>query len=125
MDPFLSVDEPTHRPWTAVPRLRSQLDIAPAADAPDRPSPERLLMWAVLQQAFLDVGRGDLVGRPGRGLAGGRVAMLEAIRWFASPDRGHPYAFHSICDVLDLDPREIRVLLRSSRRTFRVHRKAA
>lgn len=125
MDPFATVDEPTHRPWTAVPCLRSQLDIAPALDITPRQSPERLLMWAVLQQAFLDVGRGDLVGRPGRGLAGGRTALLEAIRWFASTERGHPYAFHSICDVLDLDPREIRALLRSPRRGFRVHRKAA
>lgn len=126
MDTFLlPLDDSPARPWTAVPRRAAHLDFAPTAEACAPRSPERLLMLAVLQQAFLDVGRGDLVGRPGRALCGGRSAMHDAIRWFASTDRSHTYAFHAICDVLGLDPREIRRVLHSPRQSRPPVRRAA
>lgn len=33
---------------------------------------------------------------------------LEAQRWFATDDRGHVFAFASICDQVDLDPAIVR-----------------
>lgn len=41
-------------------------------------------------------------------LSESRIARTEAERWFRSDERGHLYAFATICDVFDIDPEHAR-----------------
>ena len=71
-------------------------------------SAERSLMRAVLEQAFVDVGLGVLVGKAGARSGGGQVP-IEARRWFRDPGRHHLFSFMTICDTLGIDARTIRL----------------
>jgi hypothetical protein len=71
--------------------------------ADPRIEPEKRLMVAVLEDAVSLV-----VGRGGCGGDDPRAAVREALRWFASDCRATPFAFASICDVLDLDVDRLR-----------------
>ena len=64
----------------------------------DRDQPERRLMLAVLQDAFL-----TLVVHAERRSRKSRRVSDETRRWFASDSRAHPFAFAAICDVIGLD----------------------
>lgn len=71
-----------------------------AASSPDaRPMRGvRALMIAVLEDAFTCIGR----VRTSRS-AVQRQRGAAALRWAQSDEKGHPFAFESICDVLGLD----------------------
>jgi DNA-binding CsgD family transcriptional regulator len=114
--------------WQHEPELGAPFELSPVRDANDWPHPtshegsqrrpftadvdgrpgsaswrcvegERALMRAVLTDAIrcLD----------GRGREG-ELLMAEARRWVASRDQRWPFAFESICGVLELDPQTIR-----------------
>ena len=71
--------------------------------ADPRTEPEKRLMVAVLEDAIsLVVGTGGCAGDDPR------TAVRDAERWFASDSRATPFAFASICDVLDLDASRLR-----------------
>ncbi len=71
--------------------------------ADPRTEPEKRLMVAVLEDALsLVVGTGGGAGEDPR------AAVRDAERWFASDSRATPFAFASICDVLDLDVSRLR-----------------
>lgn len=74
--------------------------------ADPRTEPEKRLMVAVLEEAISVVVNGAVRDGDGR-----RAVVREAHRWFASDDRAGPFAFASICDVLDLDPGQVRQAL--------------
>lgn len=68
--------------------------------------PEIALMQAVLEEAMICLqGHFGLRGRRGRRLA------QEAEAWFRSEDAHWPFAFISICEVLELEPMAVREAL--------------
>jgi hypothetical protein len=68
--------------------------------------PEVALMQAVLEEAMVCLqGHFGLMGRRGRRLA------QEAEAWFLSEDAHWPFAFISICEVLNLEPTAVRAAL--------------
>jgi len=71
--------------------------------ADPRTEPTKRLMVAVLEEAIAVV-----VNRTGRGGDDHRAVVAEAERWFGSDDRGAPFTFATICDVLGLDPDRVR-----------------
>ena len=71
--------------------------------ADPRSEPAKRLMVAVLEEAIAVV-----VNRSGRGSDDHGTVVAEAERWFCSDDRGAPFAFVTICDVLGLDPGRVR-----------------
>lgn len=77
-----------------------------AALADPRAEPEKRLMVAVLEEAIALV-----VNEPEGRDEERRTVVREARRWFASEDRGSPFAFATICDVLDLDSGSVRQAL--------------
>jgi hypothetical protein len=88
-----------------------------SALADPRTEPEKRLMVAVLEEAISLVVNG--AARDGeRG-----AAMREAERWLASDDRAGPFAFASICDVLDLDAGRVRQALNGWQRRRRLFRR--
>jgi hypothetical protein len=79
--------------------------------ADPRTEPERRLMVAVLEEAIsVLLHANDDPGEDRRGL------VREAERWFASDDCNAPFAFGTICDVLDLDIGCVRQALDAWRR---------
>lgn len=87
------------------------------AGSDPRCEPEKRLMAAVLEDAVELV-----VNGPHHGAAERSAAVEEAEDWFASNDRRRPFAFAAICDVLDLDPGQVRqflLALRARRSHFR------
>lgn len=67
------------------------------------PTPERLLMLAVLENAVM------CYRRYGRARdAHGRRRFEEARDWFAACDRSLLFSFESICDALDIHPSYVR-----------------
>lgn len=82
-----------------------------------RAEPEKRLMVAVLEEAIALVVN-DPVGRDEER----RTVVREARRWFASDERGAPFAFATICDILGLDSERVRQALvtwASRRHSFR------
>lgn len=76
--------------------------------------PEAALMRAVLEDALLCLqGHFFSTGRRGRRLA------QEAEAWFLSEDVHWPFAFISICEVLELEPVAVREALRRGRSSWR------
>jgi hypothetical protein len=73
--------------------------------ADPRSEPEKRLMVAVLEEAISVVVNGAARDDERR------AVVREADRWFASDDRANPFAFASICDVLDLDAGQVRQAL--------------
>jgi hypothetical protein len=65
--------------------------------------PEKRLMFAILQEAFVDFGR-QAVARS----AEGKDAFRRVRQWFESEDTTWPFSFASICGWLDLDPTYVR-----------------
>jgi hypothetical protein len=63
---------------------------------------ERKLMQAVLSEAIM-----CLTGRAGPARERYRLAA-EALRWITARDHSWPFAFESICDVLDIDADSLR-----------------
>ncbi len=85
--------------------------------ADPRTEPEKRLMVAVLEEAISLVVNGAARDGDERG-----AAVRETERWLASDDRAGPFAFVSICDVLDLDAGRVRQALQGwqrRRRRFR------
>jgi hypothetical protein len=82
--------------------------------ADPRTEPERRLMVAVLEEAMSVVLNGE---------RGDRTVVREAERWFASDDRGAPFTFATICDVLGLDMGRVRQALEVWQRRRRVFRR--
>jgi hypothetical protein len=77
------------------------------ADLADpRAEPEKRLMVAVLEEAIALI-----VNRPEGRDEERRAVVREAGRWLASDDRGSPFAFATICDVLGLDSSCVRQAL--------------
>jgi hypothetical protein len=68
---------------------------------PRRRTSEERLMAAVLEDALR-----ELI-RPGGGWRGAR-ARAEVQLWFDSDDVAWPFSFVNVCEVLDLDPAEVR-----------------
>ncbi len=88
-----------------------------AAPADPRSEPERRLLVAVLEEAI-----GSVLAGSGEVTAERRAVAREAERWFASDEHAGPFAFASICDVLDIDPTRVRETVaawRTRRRAFR------
>lgn len=88
-----------------------------AAPSDPRSEPERRLMVAVLEEAI-----GSLLAGIGEVTPERRAVAREAERWFASDAHAGPFAFASICDVLDIDPTRVRETIaawRTRRRAFR------
>jgi hypothetical protein len=85
-----------------------------AALADPRTEPEKRLLVAVLEEAIALVVNG----------AGsdGSAAVREAERWFASDEHCGPFAFASVCDVLELDAGRVRQALAGWQRRRRFHR---
>ena len=81
--------------------------------ADPRSEPEKRLLVAVLEEAIALVVNG--------GAGDGGAAVREAERWFASDDHAGPFAFASVCDVLELDAGRVRQALAGwqRRRQFR------
>jgi len=65
--------------------------------ADPRCEPEKRLMVAVLEEAISSL-LGGQSGREER-----RAAAREAEHWFASDERRAPFAFGTLCDILELD----------------------
>jgi hypothetical protein len=65
--------------------------------------PERCLMLAVLEDAVDSYRKYALAQDPR-----GQVLFYEAEAWFVSEGNAWPFAFESICDVLDLNADSIR-----------------
>lgn len=86
--------------------------------ADPRTEPEKRLMVAVLEEAISVVVNGAARDGDERG-----AAVREAERWLASDDRAGPFAFASICDVLDLDTGRVRQALNGWQRRRRVFRR--
>ncbi|MEO8604028.1 MAG: hypothetical protein ABI629_15740 [bacterium] len=83
--------------------------------ADPRCEPEKRLMVAVLEEAISSLLHGQ-AGSDER-----RAVAREADRWFASDDCRAPFAFGTICDILDLDIGRVRHALAGwleRRRTF-------
>lgn len=81
-----------------------------------RCEPEKRLMVAVLEEAISALLNGQETGDERRALA------READRWFASDDCRTPFAFATICHILDLDVGHVRRALAGwveRRRNFR------
>jgi len=76
-----------------------------AALADPRAEPEKRLMVAVLEEAIAALLNG-LGGSDER-----RALAREAEHWFASDDRRAPFAFATLCDVLNLDRGRVRQVL--------------
>jgi len=88
-----------------------------AAPSDPRSEPERRLLVAVLEEAI-----GSLLAGIGEVTPERRAVAGEAERWFASDEHAGPFAFASICDVLDIDPTRVRETVaawRTRRRAFR------
>lgn len=86
--------------------------------ADPRTEPEKRLMVAVLEEAIA------LVVNGGRGDGDDRSATVrEAERWFASDDHSGPFAFVSICDVLEIDAGRVRHALAGWQRRQRQFRR--
>jgi hypothetical protein len=86
------------------------LGVVPEAILPEqffRPSaalpPEKRLMLAVLEGAFLDLQRGAVARTP-------RARRLadEVDAWFAADDEGWPCSFLNVCQALGLDVSAVR-----------------
>jgi hypothetical protein len=77
--------------------------------------PERCLMLAVLEDV-VDSYRKYALARDPRG----QVLFCEAEEWFLSEGNAWPFAFESICDVLDLNADSIRKGLERGRRVHAV-----
>ncbi len=89
-----------------------------AGIADPRAEPEKRLMVAVLEEAIALV-----VNDPDGRDDDRRTVVREARRWFASDDRGAPFAFVTICDILGLDCDRVRQALASwSNRRHSFHR---
>jgi hypothetical protein len=73
--------------------------------ADPRCEPEKRLMVAVLEEAISSLLNGQH-GRDDR-----RAHAREAERWFASDERRAPFAFGTICDILELDSGRVRQAL--------------
>jgi len=80
-------------------------------------APEERLMIAVLHDALdcLEKYRFD-TGRAGRRL------FQQARRWFLADEPEWPYSFACICEVLDLDPNDVRLRLTRRAVTLRTSR---
>jgi hypothetical protein len=86
--------------------------------ADPRAEPEKRLMVAVLEEAISLV-----VNAPSGRADDCRSVVREAHRWFASDDRGAPFAFATICDVLGLDSSRVRQALAGWSRRQRAFRR--
>lgn len=73
-----------------------------------RAEPEKRLMVAVLEEAIALIVNAPSGPDDERG-----AAIREARRWFASEDRGSPFAFATICDILGLEISCVRQALSS------------
>jgi len=69
-------------------------------------SPERSLALAVLWQAFFDLRKYRFAARRRQ-----QRLYIEAYRWVASDSHGWPFAFASLCDLLELDSDAVRARL--------------
>ncbi|MGH7788660.1 MAG: hypothetical protein ACRERC_17445 [Candidatus Binatia bacterium] len=72
--------------------------------ADPRSEPEKRLMVAVLEDAIAVLVAGGYNAER-------KVLHREAEQWFASDDRGAPFTFAAICDVLSLDVGRVRQAL--------------
>jgi hypothetical protein len=83
-------------PWLA-PLVPEQLR------GPRQRTPEERLMAAVLEDALRELTR---PGGEWRGARSRRHAEVQL--WFGSDDVAWPFSFVNVCEVLDLDPDEVR-----------------
>jgi hypothetical protein len=65
--------------------------------------PEKRLMFAILQEAFVDYSR-----HAGARTHDGQREFERVARWFASDDATWQFSFANICGWLDLDPAYVR-----------------
>ncbi|MFQ5664846.1 MAG: hypothetical protein ACE5I7_00280 [Candidatus Binatia bacterium] len=98
--------------WSVPDQLVGVETLVPAQfwpqEAPDgRGEPERRLMRAVLQDAVLSL---STYSRQRTGRA--RRIVGEVEMWMASNARSYPFAFATICDVLELDADHVRKAIR-------------
>jgi len=71
---------------------------------------EKQLRCAVLEQAISDFVRGG----PDEAVSVARAEVCKerlAITWIFGDDQKHSFSFESICDLVDVDPGELRALL--------------
>jgi len=68
--------------------------------------PEVGLAVAVLERAALDL-RAFRFGKRRRN----QVLFMDAYEWISAEDRGWPYSFVNLCEVLSLDPDAVRAEL--------------
>jgi len=69
-------------------------------------SPEKALALAVLEQAVMDLRKFRFASRRRQ-----QRLYMEAYRWAASDERGWPYSFASLCDLLGFDVTAMRARL--------------
>ena len=76
-------------------------------------APEKMLMWAVLEDAIMCVQQHDLPqSRPGKRL------FHEAREWIMEKDSDWFFSFESLCAALDLNPNYIRQGLMQPKKKF-------